>query len=324
MASATTAMMRRGAVTVSRAIRRSNVSSLVPQHRPLRIRAPLVAGSLLRPHHRQPVRRSRLRRWRTCSALTPAPRCAPRHVQERNVYKDSLAAPGFRLTNDLAVIRHRRSHPWAGRGVVDEVMSRFWIRTGQVAAVAAGSTLLAFGLPSAAAAPSFDSQGYLDSTARCSGSAVLFGSTDTSRVAICTSSGGGYEYRGVRVRDGAKLILTATQSGSGTFVAENDGITYTVSSSGLTVSSGRTTIRTESWEDFHGSRPRSRPADRPRRPPRRPERPPRRRHRHRHRPPRRRRPRCRRRCPPRWVAAAARGTPPSPRDFISKPGRPRG
>lgn len=132
-------------------------------------------------------------------------------------------------------------------------MSRFWIRTGQVAAVAAASTLLVLGLPSATAAPSFDSQGYLDSTARCSGTAVLFGSTDTSRVAICSSSGGGYEYRGVRVRDGAKLILTATQSGSGTFVAENDGISYTVSSSGLTVSSGRTTIRTESWEDFHGS-----------------------------------------------------------------------
>ncbi len=184
-------------------------------------------------------------------------------------------------------------------------MSRFWIRTGQVAAVAAGSTLLVFGLPSAAAAPSFDSQGYLDSTARCSGSAVLFGSTDTSRVAICTSSGGGYEYRGVRVRDGAKLILTATQSGSGTFVAENDGITYTVSSNGLTVELGPD-------HDSHrvvGGLPRgpevARRIDR-RRPPRRPERP----RRHRHRPPRRRRPRCRRRCPPRWVAAAARGYPP--------------
>jgi hypothetical protein len=141
----------------------------------------------------------------------------------------------------------------AGRGVVDEVMSRFWIRTRQVAVVAAGSALLAFGLPSAAAAPSFDSQGYLDSTARCPGTAVLFGSTDSSRVAICKSSGGGYEYRGVRVRDGAKLILTATQSGSGSFVAENDGISYTVSSSSLTVSSGRDTIRTESWVDFHGS-----------------------------------------------------------------------
>jgi hypothetical protein len=132
-------------------------------------------------------------------------------------------------------------------------MSRIWIRTGQMVAVAAGSALLAFGLPSAAAAPSFDSQGYLDSTARCPGSAVLFGSTDSSRVAICKSSSGGYEYRGVRVRDGARLILTATQSGSGSFDAVNDGITYTVSSGSLTVSSGRDTIRTESWVDFHGS-----------------------------------------------------------------------
>jgi len=132
-------------------------------------------------------------------------------------------------------------------------MSPLWIRTGRVAAVAAGSAMLVFGLPSAAAAPSFDSQGYLDSTARCSGTAVMFGSTDTSRVAICTTSGGGYQYRGVRVRDGAKLILTATQSGSGTFVADNDGITYKVSSSSLTVSSGGNTIRTESWVDFHGS-----------------------------------------------------------------------
>lgn len=133
-------------------------------------------------------------------------------------------------------------------------MSRLWIRTGRVAAVAAGSALLAYGLlPSAAAAPSFDSQGYVDSTARCTGSAVLFGSTETSRVAICSSSGGGYQYRGVRVRDGAKLIVPATQSSNGSFVAQSDGFTYTVSPSSLTVSSGRTTIRTESWLDFHGS-----------------------------------------------------------------------
>lgn len=132
-------------------------------------------------------------------------------------------------------------------------MSRYWLRAAQAAAVAAGSALLVFGLPSAAAAPSFDSQGYLDSTARCTGTAVVFGSTDTSRVAICKTSGGGHQYRGVRVRDGAKLIVTATQSGSGSFVAENDGITYTVSPSSLTVSSGRETIRSESWVDFHGS-----------------------------------------------------------------------
>lgn len=107
-------------------------------------------------------------------------------------------------------------------------------------------------LPHAAAAPSFDTYGYLDSTARCSGAAVLFGSTDSSRVAICKTTTGGYEYRGVRVRDGAKLVLSASSSGDGSYSAVNDGITYTVSSSALVVSSGTTVVRTESWVDFHG------------------------------------------------------------------------
>jgi hypothetical protein len=44
-------------------------------------------------------------------------------------------------------------------------------------------------------------------------------------VAICKSPGGQYEYRGVRVRDGARLIVPASQSGDG-FVADNDGMTY--------------------------------------------------------------------------------------------------
>nr|WP_225933524.1 hypothetical protein [Mycolicibacterium pallens] len=106
-------------------------------------------------------------------------------------------------------------------------------------------------LPHAGAAPAFDSNGYVDSTARCSGAAVLFGSTDSSRVAICKTSGG-YEYRGVRVRDGAKLVLSASSSGDGSYTAVNDGISYTVSSSSLTVSSGGSAIRKESWLDFHG------------------------------------------------------------------------
>ncbi len=95
-------------------------------------------------------------------------------------------------------------------------------------------------------------QRYVDSTARCSGAAVLFGSTDSSRVAICKTSGG-YEYRGgVRVRDGAKLVLSASGSGDGSYTAVNDGISYTVSSSSLTVSMGGSVIRKESWLDFHG------------------------------------------------------------------------
>ncbi|TGD87343.1 hypothetical protein BayCH28_13235 [Mycolicibacterium sp. CH28] len=133
-------------------------------------------------------------------------------------------------------------------------MSSIAIRAARVAAVAASSALLFTALPSAAAAPAFDGQGYVDSTARCSSSdtAVLFGSTETSRVAICKTSGGQYTYRGVRVRDGAKLVLSASSNGDGSYQANNDGITYTVSSNSLTVSSGGSVTRKESWVDFHG------------------------------------------------------------------------
>jgi hypothetical protein len=119
-------------------------------------------------------------------------------------------------------------------------------------AAAACSVLLAIGLPSATAAPTTDDQGYVDSTARCSSpaTAVLFGSTDTSRVAICKTSGGQYEYRGVRVRDGAKLIVPASQSGDG-FVADNDGVTYLLTAKSLVINLGDKVIREEPVVDFH-------------------------------------------------------------------------
>ena len=120
---------------------------------------------------------------------------------------------------------------------------------------AAGLVLLAFAtVPSAGAVPDSDAQGYIDSTARCSSAdaTVLFGSTDSSRVAICTVSGGKYEYRGVRVRDGARLIVPATRNDNGAFVAENAGIEYLVTSESLVVSAGSEVIREESMVDFHG------------------------------------------------------------------------
>src|SRR3569623_1438789 len=88
-------------------------------------------------------------------------------------------------------------------------------------AATAGSILLVAGLPTAAAAPATDGLGYVESTARCTSpaTAVLFGSTATSRVAICKTSGGQFEYRGVRLRDGAKLIVAASPSGNDGFVA---------------------------------------------------------------------------------------------------------
>lgn len=121
-----------------------------------------------------------------------------------------------------------------------------------VAAVAC-SALFALRVASATAAPATDDQGYVDSTARCTTpeTAVAFGSTATSRVAICKSPSGQYEYRGVRVLDGAKLIIPASQSGDGGFVADNDGTTYTVSASSLVVSVSQQVIREEPMVDFH-------------------------------------------------------------------------
>jgi hypothetical protein len=121
-------------------------------------------------------------------------------------------------------------------------------------AAAACLVLLAIGVPSAIAAPTSDDQGYVDSTARCATPdvAVVFGSTASSRVAICKSPDGEYTYRGVRVRDGAKLVVPASRSEDGAFAAENNGITYMVTASSLVVSAGTEVIRDEPMVDFHG------------------------------------------------------------------------
>lgn len=131
-------------------------------------------------------------------------------------------------------------------------------KTGLFAAAAAASALVAIGVPLAIAAPPIatpqsDVQGYLDSTARCTApdTAVIFGTTDSSRVAICKTANGSYEYRGVRVRDGAKLIVPATQTSTDSYMAEGDGATYTITTTALSVTSGGSTVRTEAWTDFH-------------------------------------------------------------------------
>lgn len=121
-------------------------------------------------------------------------------------------------------------------------------------AAAAGCALFVFGVPSAPAGPSTDALGFVDSTARCAApdTAVAFGSTATSRVAICKTSSGKYEYRGVRISDGAKLVVPASASSDGGYVGESDGITYTVTSSSLVVSQGNQVIRREPMVYFHG------------------------------------------------------------------------
>ena len=130
-------------------------------------------------------------------------------------------------------------------------------KPGLLAAAAAVSAMVAIGVPLALAAPTAappsDAQGYVDSTARCAkpDTAVLFGTTTTSRVAICKTAGGEFEYRGVRVRDGAKLIAAASQTSDGGYVVKNDGVTYTITTTSLSVSMDGSTVRTESWTDFH-------------------------------------------------------------------------
>jgi hypothetical protein len=122
-----------------------------------------------------------------------------------------------------------------------------------IAAAAAFSVLATIGWGSASAAPTADDQGYLNSTARCdsAGETVLFGSTTTSRVAICKVDGE-YVYRGVRLRDGAKLVVPATKSGD-EYTADNDGITYTVTDDSLVVSAGSRVIREETMTDINSA-----------------------------------------------------------------------
>ncbi|MFZ0713886.1 MAG: hypothetical protein WAN02_06725, partial [Mycobacterium sp.] len=122
-----------------------------------------------------------------------------------------------------------------------------------IAATAACWTLFAIGTPPAAADPSTDSLGFVDSTARCAApnTAVAFGSTSNSRVAICKSPAGLFGYHGVRISDGAKLIASATASPDGSYVAKQDGVTYTVTSSALVVSDASGVIRREPMVSFH-------------------------------------------------------------------------
>jgi hypothetical protein len=121
-------------------------------------------------------------------------------------------------------------------------------------ATAAVSAIIVIALPSAGAAPETDDAGYLNSTARCEkpATAVLFGSTADSRIAICKLADGTFEYRGVRTSDGAKLIAAATESTNG-YIAANDGIEYLVTAKSLVVSEGNDVLREEPMVDFHGA-----------------------------------------------------------------------
>ena len=89
--------------------------------------------------------------------------------------------PESHVPNDCVVSRRLHSRKYRDRGLV-KLMSFSGVLTLRLTvAAAACSALLPIAASSASAAPATDSRGYVDSTARCAATAVLFGSTETAR-----------------------------------------------------------------------------------------------------------------------------------------------
>jgi hypothetical protein len=91
-----------------------------------------------------------------------------------------------------------------------------------------------------------DDRGFIDTEVRCEApqSAVAFGRTEQSLVAICVDPDGHYEYRGARFGDDAVLTVVAEPTVPGEFFAQKDGVTYTVTAKELVIKSDEW-VRTE-------------------------------------------------------------------------------
>jgi hypothetical protein len=91
-----------------------------------------------------------------------------------------------------------------------------------------------------------DDRGFIGTGVRCEvpQSAVAFGRTAQSLVAICVDAGGHYEYRGARLGDDAVLTLVAEPTVPGEFFAQKGGVTYTVTARDLVIKSDEW-VRTE-------------------------------------------------------------------------------
>ena len=100
-----------------------------------------------------------------------------------------------------------------------------------------------------------DDRGFIDSEVRCEApeSAVAFGRTEQSLVAICVDRDGHYQYRGARLGDNAVLTVVAEPTVPGEFFAQKDGVTYTVTAKELVIKSDEW-VRTEPVLQF-GSPP---------------------------------------------------------------------
>ena len=104
-------------------------------------------------------------------------------------------------------------------------------------------------MPSAGGQPNYvatDDNGFVQTEARCERpqSPVAFGRTQQSLIAICGQGSDRFEYRGVRLSDGAVLTADAVEQRDNEFVAESERLTYTFSAKELAITSGDEVIRT--------------------------------------------------------------------------------
>jgi hypothetical protein len=92
-----------------------------------------------------------------------------------------------------------------------------------------------------------DDRGFVNSKARCDAplTAAAMVRTDRSLVAICIDQSKAYQYRGVRLSDGAPLAVPAENVGPREFFAHNNGIDYQLGTEQLVITSGTTLIRRE-------------------------------------------------------------------------------
>lgn len=93
--------------------------------------------------------------------------------------------------------------------------------------------------------PGTDALGFLDGP-RCTYRAAFMLRTAQSAVVICDDGSGTYSYKGLRLKDNAKLVLpSAFPTATGYTVSNTDGTRYDVSRAGLVISSPGGDVYTE-------------------------------------------------------------------------------
>lgn len=135
-------------------------------------------------------------------------------------------------------------------GVAAQSADHRTLPVAEAAPLAPATTTTTSATTTAPVVPGADSYGFVDSEARCDQAAVAIGRTQRSKVVICPEADGGYEYRGVRISDGASLVAAAKAVGGGTFEARTDGSVYAVSPENLVVTSGGKVIYRDTWLSF--------------------------------------------------------------------------